>query len=222
MKKALSLFLAILMIFSVLSVSSFATGSITPADNSTADTATIQQKLKEAGVMTDNDCVLKFYTLGGKFMGDQLVFDMTTGKFVAKSPDQLKTLGDPYVKFPNAPGDQEPGKMVALPDVEAPSGYKFNGWYCVEDGSTSVAGISGYLIKDHFVTVDGRVGESTAGKTITFRAIYVPAEVEEPVFNKVFDILAKIFGTIIGLIAYEGDTAAGIAFVRKMFEGITE
>ena len=55
---------------------------------------------------------------------------------------------------------------------------------------------------------------------ISLRATYIAAEPEEDTFAKVFDILAKIFGTIIGLIAYSGDTEAGIAFVRKVFGGI--
>ncbi len=222
MKKALSLLLAILMIFSVLSVGTFATSGTEGEGADPTSTSTIRDILIEANVMSADDCILKFYVGSGEFMGDQRVFDYAERRFVSKSPEQLKTIGDPYVKYPEQPGTQKPGSTVALPLVKAPTGYAFNGWHCVDDNSTAVAGVSGWTIPENFRTVSGGVGESTAGKVITFRAIYVPADVEEPVFNKVFDILAKIFGTIIGLIAYEGDTNAGIAFVRKIFSGITE
>ena len=217
MKKALSLFLAILMMFSVLSVGSFAEGAETPQQ--------LKDLLVGADKMTDSDCTLVFWIDGGTYLGTQRVFDTEKGDFVNKTPEEMKSI-EPYVKLPLEKGQQEPGARVALPDVDGKTGYAFVGWYCVRDGQTYAAGYSAYSIPQKFyATVEDKKndnGESAAGQVIDFQAVYRPAKVEEDTFAKVFDILAKIFGTIIGLIAYEGDTAAGIAFVRKIFSGITD
>ena len=210
MKKALSLFLAILMIFSVLSVCSYAEDTIEPegATPSDGSTASIQQMLIDAGKMSAEDCTLVFYIDGGTYKAYQRVFNYETQVFEPKSPEEMVNY-EPYVKFPEQPGDQKPGRSIQLPLVKGAAGWDFNGWYCVDTNTPYAAGY-GFEIPAGW-----------EGKVLTFRAMYIPAEVEENTFAKVFDILAKIFGTIIGLIAYEGDTAVGIAFVRKIFGGIT-
>ena len=172
------------MIFSVLSVCSYAEDTSEPEGATTSDgsTASIQQLLINAGKMSAEDCTLVFYIDGGTYKAYQRVFNYETQVFEPKSPEEMVNY-EPYVKFPEQPGDQKPGRSIQLPLVKGAAGWE--------------------------------------GKVLTFRAMYIPAEVEENTFAKVFDILAKIFGTIIGLIAYEGDTAVGIAFVRKIFGGIT-
>ena len=43
---------------------------------------------------------------------------------------------------------------------------------------------------------------------------------EEDTFAKVFDILIKVFGTIIGLIAYNGNIQKGQDFMAKIFSSL--
>ena len=180
-----------------------------------------QNYLKDHSRMSSSDMTFVFYIDRGTYFQPQQVFDTTISDFVAKTPEQMKSI-DPYVMFPTQKGFQEPGATIQLPFVTAPKGWTFTGWYCVEDATPYAAGY-GFMIPDHYKNQKDASGNAlpTAGGIYTFKAMYNPAEAEEDTFAKVFEILAKIFGTIIGLIAYEGDTAAGIAFVRKIFDGIT-
>lgn len=174
------------------------------------DASVIINTLKASGHMTAKDCVLAFDINGGTYKDWQVVFDTEKSQFVNKSPEQM-TNYNPYLRFPAAEqgGDLEPGKSVNLPTVTPPKGWEFNGWRCDDLNATYASGYDAF-----------KIPEGYEGKVISLRATYIPGQPEEDTFAKVFDILAKIFGTIIGLIAYSGDTEAGIAFVRKVFGGI--
>ncbi len=179
-----------------------------------------QAYLKKNNLMSAKDMTFVFYIDRGTYFEAQSVFDTASSSFVKKSPEEMKDI-DPFVKFPTTAGFQEPGATVMLPFVTAPKGWNFTGWYCVEDATPYAAGY-GFVIPSAYKNQKDAQGNPlpTDGGVYTFKAMYNPAEAEEDTFAKVFEILSKIFGTIIGLIAYQGDTAAGIAFVRKVFGGI--
>lgn len=183
---------------------------ISSSSGTDVDVSEIINTLKAAGHMTADDCVLSFDINGGTYKEWQVVFDTEKSQFVSKSPEQM-TNYNPYLRFPASEqgGDLAPNKSVNLPTVTPPKGWQFNGWRCDQLKETYASGFNAFTIPEGF-----------EGKVISLRATYIAAEPEEDTFAKVFDILAKIFGTIIGLIAYSGDTEAGIAFVRKVFGGI--
>ncbi len=204
MKKALSLFLATLLIFGCFAVGASAATTIINqvADDWFGD--------GEGYAATRDQVIISFDTNGGVFKNDVTVFDKQTG---------LKTstgeVAGVWCMVPSIAGSTEmrPGTEVSLPYVTPPADRQFDGWFCYEDGQTYGAG-SRWTIP----TVIG--GNATAGTVLHFRAAYSPAAVEENSLAKIMGILAKVFGAIIGLLLYKGDTEAGIALVNQMLAGI--
>ena len=65
------------------------------------------------------------------------------------------------------------------------------------------------------------VKEVDIGRVVEFRAVYQEAKMEEDTFAKVFGILIQVFGTLIGLIAYQGNIEKGQDFMKKIFSSIS-
>lgn len=200
MKKVLSVFLAVLMVFSFMAVSASAVESpyFGPGD-----------------AANDDQCVFMFRLSGGTCKSAQYVYDTTTGKSVYTSAEDVPQV------FVVTPGEDDrlflEGSAVTLPSVKAPKGQSFLGWQRVpsmgndDDNRTYPAIPSGYKIK----AVD-------IGRVVEFRAVYEAGEMEEDTFAKVFEILVKIFGTLIGLIAYQGNVEKGQDFMKKIFSSISD
>ena len=205
MKKALSVFLAVLMICGCFAVGASAATTILNqvADDWFGDSAHY--------AATRDQVIISFDTNGGVFKNDVSVYDRQTG--LRTSTGEVSGV---WCMVPATAGSTEmrPGTEVSLPYVTPPADRQFDGWFCYEDGQTYGAG-SRWTIP----TVIGQ--QPTAGKVIHFRAAYSPAEVEEDTMAKIMGILAKVFGAIIGLLLYKGDTEAGIALVSQMLQGIT-
>ena len=193
MKKVLSLFLAVLMLFGAISVSASAADIVSPWHG-------------EGGPATSEQAVLKFKLEGGTLKMGAYVYDLKSGKFVYTEPEDI---GDEYVMVPLDGSSLKPGYFATLPQVTAPAGYQFDGWYCYEDNKAYAATYGGYKIPD-----DG------AGRVIEFHAAYSPTQPEEDTLTKIVGILIQIFGTIIGLIAFNGDTAAGQAMLDELLGGL--
>ncbi len=210
MKKVLSVFLAVLMLFGALSVSSFAeetTGSVVTPPMAYHDW------WGEGGPCTPEQAVLSFNLNGGSLKAETQVYNEETGKFEWKAG---KDVTGTYYMVPQDPNTMKGGMGVVLPEVTAPAGQQFNGWYCE---ACPVAGSE--IVGNTYAATAAFKLPANCGKTlIQFRASYSPATIEEPTLTKVVGILMKVFGTIIGLIAYGGDTKQGIAFMEKVFGGL--
>jgi len=213
MKKVLSVFLAMLMLFGALSVSSFAT------DGSTADPVTPPSYNAWFGPegsgapASYKQTVIAFNTNGGTLKNGQLfyVYDNATGKMVLTDGKDISGM---YYMVPESSDVMIAGQsLVQLPAVEAPTGYTFLGWRCDACPEDSLVGQT-------FGAASFQIPRSAAGHVIQFSAWYGTATVEQDTMKKVMDILFKVFGTIIGLLAYGGDTAAGIALMEKIFGGL--
>ena len=195
MKKALSLFMAVLMMFAAMAVGASAESSVNPSPwhgpEGSGKPATPEQ------------AVLSFDLNGGTMKNAVAVYDLNTGTFTS----QTGVTGTWYMVPANA-NVMKAGMQVTLPVVTAPKGYQFDGWYCYNDGQPYAANMS-YTIP-----------ATGAGSVIQFRAAYSPAEIEEDSMTKVLSILTKVFGAIIGILLYAGDTEKGIALVEKMLSGI--
>ncbi len=209
MKKVLSVFLAVLMLFGALSVSSFAeetTGSVVTPPMAYHDW------WGEGGPCSKDQAVLAFNLNGGSLKSETQVYNEETGKFEWKAGKDVTGV---YYMVPQDPNTMQGGQGVALPEVIAPSGWQFNGWYC-EACPCETAQVG----QTYAAAALYKLPLNCGGTLIQFRASYSPATIEEPTLTKVVGILMKVFGTIIGLIAYGGDTAKGIAFMEKVFGGL--
>lgn len=200
MKKALSLFLAVLMMFSVMAIGA-----------SAEDTEPLTTWDYQGYPAKSNQSILVLDLATGKFRDAQNVYNLQTGKFERRELTASE-MAEKFVWVPADDSEFTAGSSVNLPVVTGPKGYQFDGWYCVSDRQTYGAVPGGYRIPE-----DG----SMEGKVIEFRAAYSPIEPEQDTFAKVFDILIKVFGTIYGLLT-GGDTAKGIATMKKLFAGLMD
>lgn len=192
MKKALSVLLAIMMLFGALAVGASAEqSSIAPTP------------WHEVGAATAEQAILGFDLNGGTMKNPVLVYNLQGEKKWTWEENFQGT----YYMVPQDASSQKAGRYVTLPAVTAPAGYQFDGWYCYKDGLTY--GVNGsYMIKD-----------ADRATLISFRAAYSPAEIKDSSSNAM-NILTKVFGTIIGIFFKNGDIDAGIALVQKMLGAI--
>ena len=182
MKKVLALLLAVMMLFSTLAFSSSAaTTDYKPSEASTA----LYTTLKQTGVINLDQAVLAFDAQNGTFFGKVNVYE--GGKFQQMTgvtgvyymiPDNINSLNTNLV----------PGRYVILPQVIAPVGKTFDGWYCYYDDELYSAG------SKFVVPGNADIGVSAFDGVIEFVAFYSPAPVEG-------DIFATIISVLIGIVA---------------------
>lgn len=191
MKKALSLFLAVLMIFAAMSVSASAAPAITDED------------WFGPGRAANLDQAIFYFDLnGGTLKNPAPVFNTTTGTF-----SNVSNITGTYIMVPQGGYAMTANTSVTLPVVTPPAGYQFDGWHC-SDGQY-------YAANAPFTITTAYVGHFTY-----FTAAYSPAEIEEDTMSKIMGILIQIFGAIIGLIMFAGDTSAGIEMMEKVLGGL--
>lgn len=204
MKKALSVLLAILMMFSALGVGSIAADDTTGSSIATSPWHGPDGSGKPARY---NQAVINFKLNGGTLKTAQQVYDLDTGKWIYTQPEDI--VGT-WTMVPQNDRDMiaDGENFVTLPTINAPADKVFCGWYCTYDGSLYGAG-GPY-----------RIPSGAGGTIIEFSAQWEPADYEEPTMQKVMKILFSVFGTIIGLLFYAGDTEMGIAMMEKIFGGV--
>lgn len=126
MKKVLSVFLAALMMFSVMAVGASA--------------------WDYEGYPANSDQSILVYDLnGGTFRDAQNVYNVYTSKFEYRVLTDAESKAK-YVQAPETESDFRSGSKVSLPAVTAPKGYQFDGWYCLDDHNTYGAGPSTYTV----------------------------------------------------------------------------
>lgn len=202
MKKALSLFLAVLMIFSCLAVGA---------------SAVVQDPtgwFGEAGSgkpATYDQTILTFNTNGGKLRNAVIVYDVETG-----NKTRVENFSGVWAMIPAAEGtaSQTPGTKVELPFCEpGDATLAFVGWELTSGDLDNLGNV--YAGQTAYTIPAG-----TEGKVIQFTARFTTAVVEEDTLTKVLGVLTKVFGAIIGVLLYKGNTEAGVALVEKMLAGI--
>ncbi|MBQ6093177.1 MAG: hypothetical protein IJL00_05835 [Clostridia bacterium] len=203
MKKVLSVFLAALMLFSCMAISASAAQSPYFDNANAVNTAN-----------STSQCVFKFQLSGGTCKSGQNVYDEQQGKNIYKDGEDVPQV---FVVVPEKETDFNVGAAVTLPSVKAPKGQAFVGWQRVPamaggdtDNGTYTTVPSAYKVKSYDI-----------GKVVEFRAVFQEAEMEEDTFAKVFGILVQVFGTLIGLIAYQGNIEKGQDFMKKIFSSIS-
>ncbi|MBQ7117822.1 MAG: hypothetical protein IJN88_06390 [Clostridia bacterium] len=197
MKKLLSVLLAVLMLFSVMSVS---------ASAAYLDSGNIQDYIEDNGVFNDGHFVAYF----------------DCGSFTTKTPVYLYNVtSNNYELFESGltgafylvPSSATPmyiGDYLDLPNLMGTDTLDFDGW--AVNGSMDIRGggskllITEDLLDDHGI--------------VRFYAKASNAEPAEDTMAKVVDILCRIFGAIYGLLFCNGDTELGIKTVQEILGGI--
>lgn len=206
MKKVLSVFLAVLMLFGALSVSSFAEETTGPV---VTPPMAYHDWWGEGGPCSKTQVVILFNLNGGTLQNETRVYNEETGEFEWKAG---KDISGSYYMIPQDSNEMVAGTgSVVLPVVSAPSGQQFYGWYCTE-----CPGDTGYGGQTFAAASSFDIPSGCAGKLIQFKASYGPADIEEPTINKVVGILIKVFGIIIGYLVFNNKDQ-GIAFMEKVF-----
>lgn len=203
MKKALSLFLAVLMIFATLSVGA-----------SAQETAPSPWH-EPAGPVKSDQVVLLFDPEGGTFVGTLPVYDVDTKKTEYKTG-----YTDDWAMIPLDASSMKEETLVLLPNVTPAPGFVFKGWECIAITPSTVTDesidIFGKTYKPDTVFV---IPKGTAGSVIQFHAIMTSAAEEETPLVKVISILTKVYGTIIGILFFK-DVKKGIEYMENLFGGI--
>ncbi len=206
MKKALSVFLAVLMMFSVLSVGSFAAEDTTGSSSAYGKWFGPEGSGKPANY---DQVVIRLNFNSGTCKSALYVWNDDLGVAEWMEPKDLGT--GTRVMVPQFATDMlgDGETYVTLPSMTPPSDtLAFSGWYCKYD--RSLYGQGGPY----------RIPAGTGGTVIEFTAQWEPADVQEETLPKVMNILFKVFGTIIGLLFYSGDTEMGVALMEKIFGGL--
>ena len=100
-------------------------------------------------------------------------------------------------------------RAYTLPYVTPAEGNTFNGWYCLADGKPYAAGPTG-----------GFTIPNLPGEVIILEAQYYPSAPAEDTMATIMAILSKVFGAIIGILFYGGDTEQGVAMMEKVLGGL--
>ncbi|MDO4380795.1 MAG: hypothetical protein Q4D20_07975 [Clostridia bacterium] len=211
MKKVLSVFLAILMMFAAVSVGSFAADTDTSTTVPTVTPVTPYHDWWKNGVCNDDQAVVTLLLNSGTLKGDYVVYDETLATFKTVNG---KDISGSYSMVPTNSTLQVAGEgFVILPAVTPGADtYQFDGWRCTRCQNKELVGQT-FAANSVF-----NIPAGTGGTEIQLMAAFSPKEVDVPTLTKVVGILAKVFGTIYGLLT--GDVEAGIATVEALFKNI--
>ncbi len=188
MKKVLSVVLAVIMLFSVMSIGASAV--------STTDLTGVN------GNIGDVVIVLRFGE--GKSSDYLNVYNPDTGRvgLLANHSGEVIVISEELIC----------GSNYALPSVTTPpEGMNFNGWLCNNDGKVYAAGINGT-----FVIPDVPVTSNVVVLTAQYSANADAGDTMATILN----ILVKVFGAILGILLYGGDTEAGVDMMNKILGGL--
>ena len=203
MKKVLSIFLAVLMLCSCVALAASAEQTAKPYFSDTWGES-----------VATNDQAIFLYRLqgAGKCKNGRNIY--VDGEIVWKNAEDIP---DTFMVVPENADEFKAGNLVTLPSVKAKNGQDFIGWQRTPapDGDTDSGVYSPAAGK---YTVKAK----DVGRIVEFVAIYEEGEFEEDTFSKVFQVLTKVFGAIIGLIAYQGNIQKGQDFMAKLFSSIAD
>ena len=204
MKKVLAALLAVMMIFSVLSVG----------------TSVAYESDEYTDKVVNKQIILSFNLNGGTIKGGVKVYKGlktdAQGNVIRDANGQVipvftydnRYTDNMYYMIPDSEVSQLPGKVVTLPSVTPPSDHAFNGWYCYATNET-------YAANRTFQIPDVNTG------VIEFMADFTRTTPEEDTMSGVMDILVKVFGTIVGLLFLQGE-ADPVDAGMKMMENLLE
>ena len=192
MKKVLSVVLAVMMLFSFMSIG-------TSAASDSDYYANIRGKGNFIVLLDIGECTVKATKVKGgcTIYTNELEPITNPGAMLS---DIVVLASDSFT----VEGEWE------LPECSAPSDYEFKGWICSYDGIRYAGGRGSRFTFPS--------GVQDAG-VIIFEADYALKE-EGDTMATILSVLTKVFGAIIGIFLYGGDTEAGVAMVDKILGGL--
>lgn len=183
MKKVLAVLLSVMMLLGAVSFSiSAATTSYKPSEDAWDTYSTLRQ----TQIIKSDQVILAFDVQNGTFYDKVNVYE--GGKFQEKSgvtgvyymiPDNINSVNTNLI----------PGRYVILPQVVAPTGSIFDGWYSYYDGEVYSAD-SRYIIPS---------GADAIG-VLEFVAFYSPAPVEAGALDGILGALLGVVNKIAALL----------------------
>lgn len=204
MKKILAVLLAVMMLFGAVSMNAAAVIDDTSAYSGYYEMTDVYGN---SVVDSNSQTIIIFDLNGGTLKNNVWVFDTNTLNFVNV---QGSSVENPYIMLPRTPESQRVGNAIPLPTVTPPEGYQFDGWW----GTGTNAGNT-YAANGSYTIKAGDIGD-----VVVFTAGYSPAEIEADTLDTVLGILIKVFGAIIGIVLYSGNTEAGVAMMEKVLGGL--
>lgn len=211
MKKILSVLLAVMMLFGVLAM----TASAENFDMGYSKAASCLRSEVGLGAdevfgRTEGQFVLVYFNTGG-FATNSLVgmYDADAGCTVVQNPGYEGN----FWLVPDDPTSSyfigQNGR-IPLPRMLGNEVQSFEGWRCLANGQSYVAG------QTISITLDmvNNLG------VVEFEPIAGYAQPEEDTMGTILGILIKVFGSIIGLLFCNGDVVAGQEMVSGILGGI--
>ncbi len=191
MKKVLSVVLAVMMLFSVMAVNTSAVNNEMSSLKGEGDFLVILEL---------GECKLNIAKLKGSCVvytedGIKVNAPATVTGTVLVASSQF-TYGAPW----------------DLPVVTAPSEQYFQHWYASHNYSIYAGGQNGTFTFPE----DG----DFANDMLCFTAVYDNIPEEGDTMATVINVLVKVFGAILGILLYAGDTEAGVAMMNKILGGL--
>lgn len=192
MKKILSVMLAIMMLFStmVLGTSALNIGG------------------KE---LAGNQAVVILYFGNGYSESSLFVYDSSSNSFNLTS----NVTGTYYYLPGNGTScnDMKAGDRVYLPRVISNDATKVcDGWELLEG---TINGQEKFVVGDFI-----KLPDDCGGKVYEFQAIYGNTVPEEDTMATVLAVLMKVFGTIVGILFLDGNSAAGVELMQGVLGGL--
>lgn len=192
MKKILSVMLAIMMLLGALSVGA-----------SALDAESLWgTKPGNVVIAQGTNAILSFDYNGGKSYSNMIAYDTVKGGFYETSVSGI------YLMLPGAYTSQRfstyetVGTPVKMPIATSDGDFLLY-WYCVETGE-QLAADSTWFIPEYADSANG---------VFHFIARYAPAEAEGDTLATILGVLTKVFGTILGLLIFDGSSQQGTEFV---------
>ena len=218
MKKVLALFLAVLMLCGCCGVS---------ASAASEETLGLWEDYFGDGKIANSnkDCIIVYYPGVGAFPEGTTHYSYTQGPIRVGSSYKGVLVDAPFA------GNSllQPHEAYHLKALQPAEGYEFRGWrfYGYVSGKTVQYETTNNM---YLRLVDGGTtlypGDSwillptnCAGEILKFEAEWRLVETEDTMAT-VLSVLMKVFGAIIGILMYQGDTEAGVALMEKVLGGI--
>ena len=218
MKKVLALFLAVLMLCGCFGVSASA------ADE---ETLGLWGDYFGPGKIADpaEECIIVYYPGVGAFPEGTTHYSYKQGPIPVGSNYKGVLVDAPFAG--NSP--LKAHEAYHLKSLAPAEGYEFRGWrfYGYVSGNTVQYETNNNM---YLRLVDGGTtiypGDSwillptnCEGEILKFEAEW-RLVAEEDTMAMILGIMVKIFGAIIGIVMYQGDTEAGVALMEKVLGGI--
>lgn len=213
MKKALSLFLAVLMLCGCLGMTASAE----------LDTAYYYFDVQNPVANKNTQCIVAYDPNNGSFKNG-VHYSADEGSRVVVSNYEGILVDAPY-----RAEDFTEGSAYQLLSAPVREGYTFKGWVFMgykysqkmpsyKDNSSNYLRLTSSFTPypaDSYI----QLPDNCAGEVVFFQAQWDVVE-EEDTLGTILGILIKVFGAIIGILMYQGDTEAGAALMEKVLGGI--